>query len=96
MEIVYLALGAIAVIIIIVIVYHVVQWRWSKVDKYELQQNSKNKALDLFEKQSKFISSIATSILVKNKNISGMTKFNFSSGIFPIFGNKVPSSVNLT
>lgn len=50
MEIVYLALGAIAVIIIIVIVYHVVQWRWSKVDKYELQQNSKNKALDLFDK----------------------------------------------
>lgn len=50
MEIVYLALGAIAVIILIVIVYHVVQWRWSKVDKYELQQNSKNKALDLFDK----------------------------------------------
>lgn len=50
MEIVYLALGAIAVIIIIVIVYHVVQWRWSKVDKYELQRNSKNKALDLFDK----------------------------------------------
>lgn len=50
MEIVYLALGAIAVIILIVIVYHIVQWRWSKVDKYELQQNSKNKALDLFDK----------------------------------------------
>ena len=50
MEIVYLALGAIAIIILIVIVYHVVQWRWSKVDKYELQQNSKNKALDLFDK----------------------------------------------
>lgn len=50
MEIVYLALGAIAVIILIVIVYHVVQWRWSKVDKYELQRNSKNKALDLFDK----------------------------------------------
>ena len=50
MEIVYLALGAIAVIILIVIIYHIVQWRWSKVDKYELQQNSKNKALDLFDK----------------------------------------------
>lgn len=50
MEIVYLTLGAIAVIILIVIVYHIVQWRWSKVDKYELQRNSKNKALDLFDK----------------------------------------------
>lgn len=50
MEIVYLTLGAIAVIILIVIIYHIVQWRWSKVDKYELQQNSKNKALDLFDK----------------------------------------------
>lgn len=50
MEIVYWVLGAIAVIIVIIIVYHVVQWKWSKVDKYELQQNSKNKALDLFDK----------------------------------------------
>ena len=45
-----MALGGIVVIRLIVIIYHIVQWRWSKVDKYELQQNSKNKALDLFDK----------------------------------------------
>ena len=50
MEIVYLALGAIAIIILIVIVYHVVQWRWSKVDKYEFKQRQKDNALNIFDK----------------------------------------------
>ena len=50
MDIVYLALGLIGIIIVVVIAYHIIQWRWSKVDKYELRQRSKNRALDLFEK----------------------------------------------
>lgn len=50
MDIVYLALGLIGTIIVVVIAYHIIQWRWSKVDKYELRQRSKNRALDLFEK----------------------------------------------
>ena len=50
MEIGYWLIAIIVVIIVIVVVYYVVQWRWSKVDKYEFKQNSKNKALDLFDK----------------------------------------------
>lgn len=50
MEILYWFLGIIALIIVIVIVYHIVQWKWSKVDKYELQQKSKDEALNLFDK----------------------------------------------
>lgn len=50
MEIVYWVIGFIIAIILIVIIYYIVQWKWSKVDKYELQQRSKDEALNLFDK----------------------------------------------
>ena len=50
MELAYWVIGVVVAIILIVVIYYIVQWRWSKVDKYELQQRSKDEALNLFDK----------------------------------------------
>ena len=50
MGIVKAVIAGIIIIIAIVVIYNVVMWKWSKVDKYDLKERSKNKFLDIFEK----------------------------------------------
>lgn len=50
MGIVKAVIACIIIIIAIVVIYNVVMWKWSKVDKYDLKERSKNKFLDIFEK----------------------------------------------
>ena len=50
MEIAYWLIGVVIVIILIVVIYNIVQWMWSKVDKYELKQRSKDMALNILDK----------------------------------------------
>ena len=50
MEIAYWLIGVVIVIILIVVIYNIVQWRWSKVDKYELKQRYKDMALNILDK----------------------------------------------
>ena len=38
------------VLVVIIVGYKVVMWKWGKVDKYELQQNSKNAFLNLWDR----------------------------------------------